>query len=550
MASHLDSDAVEYLCDCGRPNRINKLFFCRHCLRLRCGRCACTQVDSFFCSSCLENIPSAEAKFAGNRCTKCYDCPCCQHTLTSRAAKPHATVPVLTADGAADESTTTATTTTKESPAAAAAASKRKVYYLMCLACSWTSRDVGIPDRPVATGQWPDLEYAHATRFASLLENCRNVVLHDKQEAQDWARRKANSQQKYASLTVSARIGGSIPFCVKSILFIETLRPRNPQDRTGLTVAMARRTLGWTDKAAPKRINQPAAIKPSVASAEVPALCADLLTRPLQLAAVTTLRQRLHLPAVQPHTVDGLHPAHKCLSIKWSVRCGQCEHYVIKPEFNPTSIKYRIHSLASGHVPVVRMMPPTSGARDADGLQLVRPGDQFAVHVKLINPMVYEMRVRLTAAPSSADQLAGRPGRSAAELVLSDDDGPAGGDGDGGGSDGLRFVVQRRDDSTEFDGDTALPDDPDFVLWRRSNAVVVEMVVRAAPAARSGDVLRLALRIEHNYVNAYPGSSSAAAGASSAAAAASVEPSSGVGAAEHALSSQVFLRVGRIQEQC
>lgn len=199
MASHLDSDTVQYVCDCGRPNRINKLFFCRHCLKLRCGRCACTQVDSFFCSSCLENIPSAEAKFAGNRCTKCYDCPSCQHTLTSRAAKPPPVVTVVSAGGAGGGDAVAAPTTSSEKDA-----SKRKVYYLMCSACRWTSRDVGIPDRPVATGQWPDLEYAHATRFASLLEHCKNVVLHDKQAAQDWARRKGPGQQKYGSLTVSS----------------------------------------------------------------------------------------------------------------------------------------------------------------------------------------------------------------------------------------------------------------------------------------------------------------------------------------------------------
>lgn len=295
---------------------------------------------------------------------------------------------------------------------------------------------------------------------------------------------------------------------------------------------MARRTLGWTDKSAPKRISQPAAIKPSQATADVSALCADLLTKPLNLAGVTTLRQRLHLPSTQPHTVDGLHPAHKSLSIKRSVRCGQCEHYVIKPEFNPTSIKYRIHALASGHVPVVRLMQmggSDGGVTSADGLQLVRAGDTFAVRVKLINPMVYDMRVCLTPdkkrdAPEQSDATA------AADLVLLD------------GEDELRFVVQRRDDSTEFDGDTALPDEPAFVQWRRSNAVVVELAVRAAPAARRGDVLRLALCLGHNYVNAYPGTASVSMADGSGAAA-----TVGGGAAEHALESRVLLCVGRIQ---
>lgn len=159
-------------------------------------------MDSYFCSNCLENIPSAEAKFKKNRCNKCFDCPSCQHSLTSRAN----TVQVVATK---PDDTTTATT---GSPPAAGSTAKsavkeakpvaRKMYYLMCLACRWTSRDVGIPDQTVATGQWPDLEYAHANRFAMLLEHCQNVVLHDKQEKNDFLRRKAPKPHKYPSLTV------------------------------------------------------------------------------------------------------------------------------------------------------------------------------------------------------------------------------------------------------------------------------------------------------------------------------------------------------------
>lgn len=202
---------VKYVCACGHQNPISKLYFCRYCLKLRCGYCVCSQVkksicklclfrliriyqvDSHFCCNCLENIPSTEAKFKKNRCGKCFDCPSCQHTLSSRAN----TVQMLPTPRKPEDGVTPPTAGKEAKPIA------RKMYYLVCLNCRWTSRDVGIPDQTVATGQWPELEYAHATRFALLLEHYQNVVLQDKQEKQDYWRRKAPKQHKFPSLTVS-----------------------------------------------------------------------------------------------------------------------------------------------------------------------------------------------------------------------------------------------------------------------------------------------------------------------------------------------------------
>lgn len=257
----------------------------------------------------------------------------------------------------------------------------------------------------------------------------------------------------------------------------------------------------------------------------------ELFARPLQLDGVTTLRQRLHLPATQPHTVDGLHPAHKSLSIKRSVRCGQCEHYVIKPEFNPASIKYRIHSLASGHVPVVRLMQPLPAA--AGGLRAGQPG---TVRVKFINPTAHDMRIGLHGdGDGDGGAVADELSLVTAGAVLQLPDG------------GVAFVVQRRDDSTEFDGDSELPDEPPFVVWRRSNAVVVELTVQPPATARRGDELCVALAIGHNYVNAYPGATATVAAATAATAGPDGGADRSAGPTEHALLSRVYLKVGRVQ---
>lgn len=45
MANILESNIVSYVCACGHLNPITKLFFCRHCLKPRCGFCVCHEVS-------------------------------------------------------------------------------------------------------------------------------------------------------------------------------------------------------------------------------------------------------------------------------------------------------------------------------------------------------------------------------------------------------------------------------------------------------------------------------------------------------------------------
>ncbi|KAK7919002.1 hypothetical protein WMY93_010286 [Mugilogobius chulae] len=87
MASLLQPDTVVYLVRGEKRIRapLSLLYFCRYCSELRSLECVSHEVDSHYCPSCLENMPSAEAKLKKNRCANCFDCPCCMHTLSTRA---------------------------------------------------------------------------------------------------------------------------------------------------------------------------------------------------------------------------------------------------------------------------------------------------------------------------------------------------------------------------------------------------------------------------------------------------------------------------------
>ena len=117
-------DLVRYKCSCGSLKPICRLYFCRHCLDIRCGFCVSHEVDSHYCPNCMENMPSAEARLKKNRCANCFDCPHCSHTLSVRATS----VAVPSTEDP-----------TKMVP--------KKMYYLACAFCRWTSRDIGLPDQ-------------------------------------------------------------------------------------------------------------------------------------------------------------------------------------------------------------------------------------------------------------------------------------------------------------------------------------------------------------------------------------------------------------------
>jgi dynactin 4 len=109
---------------------------------------------------------------------------------------------------------------------------------------------------------------------------------------------------------------------------------------------------------------------------------------------VTTIKQRLAQPANQPETVKHLYPQRKNLSVKRSLRCRHCEHNVIKPEYNPSSIKYRIQLFASYHVPEVRFVKS----------EPLKAGMTSAITLKIINPTINDMTITIMELPTEEEE--------------------------------------------------------------------------------------------------------------------------------------------------
>ncbi|RXG72012.1 Dynactin subunit 4 [Armadillidium vulgare] len=114
--------------------------------------------------------------------------------------------------------------------------------------------------------------------------------------------------------------------------------------------------------------------------------------------------QRLAVPDRQPEQTKDLYPLHKHLLVKKSHRCRQCEHNLSKPEYNPSSIKFKIQLgayynssiivafLISYHVPELRLFKEVE----------LKWGVASPMLITLCNPTPHDMTVMLL--PYSHDE--------------------------------------------------------------------------------------------------------------------------------------------------
>ncbi|KAK4883326.1 hypothetical protein RN001_006645 [Aquatica leii] len=457
-------DVVHYACTCGILKPISKLYFCRHCLELRCGFCVCHEADSHYCDKCAENLPSSEARLKKNRCGNCFDCPSCHQQLSTRAATVGPKNP--------------------DDPKAA----PRKVFYLLCLLCRWSSRDVGIPDQAAVSGGWPERENIYAHRLQEIQDMYKAIVLSDKQQKLDKDKKK---QRRYMSFT----------------------------DRTGITASMLRKRIGWPDvpnpllKAKPTELNNKA-----IAKEEVEEFPEDLLTSPVNLSLATTMEQRLVQPEWQPTTIDKLFPIHKHLSVKRSQRCRSCEHNVSKPEYNPNSIKFKIQLFAYYHIPEVRIIT----------VEPLRAGKVSELLLKFSNPTQHQTSITLF--PYKVDDVIACEDNRTEVISQSSEEKGSGSQPSSITHTSLTrqpsitikprpiktrvvadvvvpnasFVLPPRDDAAEYDdsGDAHnIQNDPKIVVWRKSNKAVIKLQVTPNSDLNIGDEVTTAFTIQHIYIN-------------------------------------------------
>ncbi|XP_022130589.2 dynactin subunit 4 [Pieris rapae] len=458
MAYLVQPDYVKYVCSCGQMKPITNLYFCRHCLKIRCGFCICHEVDSHYCANCLENMPSSEARLKKNRCSSCFDCPSCFHTLSTRATMVQPRQDPASGDAKVENK------------------QPKKMYYLSCFNCRWTSRDVGIPDQPVASGGWPERVNPFANRFAQLMEYYKAIAQQEKQEKLDKERKKFAIRGNYITLT----------------------------DKTGLTGAMARNRAGM-----PSSESTSSAIAnfvPSQATEEVEELPDDYHTKEVNLKMITTMPQRLASPEWQAQQVSRLQPIARPLSVKRSQRCRQCDHNLTKPEYNPGSIKFKIELLAFYHVPEVKII----------SYETIKPGVTSALLLKLTNPTAHEMQIQLIQ-PNEVPEIEEKEEPKNIEKSLEKslnlekdmswksvvERKPILPSAIKVNNPELTFTLAQRDDAAEYDDDSH-HDTNDIILWRKSNKLALRLQLTTDENVKVGLPAVAVIALQYTYRNTVP----------------------------------------------
>ena len=451
---------VRYLCHCGHSQPLCRLYFCRYCSQLRCGFCVSHEVDSHYCPNCLENMPSAEARLKKNRCANCLDCPSCSNTLTTRA-------------------------TSVQNPVEK---TSKKFYYLFCGFCRWTTRDIGLPDQPTASGGWPEPENPDAARFASLQEHFRSLAQREKMDKE--TRRFVGKKLSYMQLA----------------------------DRYGLSgsSAMARRKAGLPPMSLRGSGDDSSAVSAAPSEAkdidEVESVdYKELFSTPIDLCRTTNLSQRLMQLDTQPEKMADVYPRHKHLVVKRSQRCRQCEHNLSKPEYNPTSIKFKIQLAAFYHIPEVIIFQLSK--------EPLKPGQDTTFVLKITNPTQHPTSFELidlqeyeSSKPTTEDQDDNKNMTVSTilrqhSLVKADESHEVHPNADflAIKDNKKRTYLPPRDDTAEYDESgpdlSGVEDDNRIVVWRKSNRVGILARARLGQDIDPGTEVVTGFALRYEYTN-------------------------------------------------
>lgn len=415
---------------------LSQIYFCRHCLQVRCRECASHEVDSQYCQHCLEYIPTIDAKLKKNKCSVCYSCPSCGHTLSTRA-----TITSVPSDTNPGEMV------------------PKKNFYLVCFFCKWTSRDVGISDQSSASGPWPEKDSPHHDRIDDLYDYYKSLAQKEKMEKD------------------------------KKRMIPKTGHALHLLDKYGISSALSPKVTETLRAQLYSKLNQPSlspgsSKTPTTPNAQPSTPKKDLddeddfdeesaYNEEIDLNRISTIEQRLRQVEIQPQKVTTFFPVSQMLSVKRSLRCKTCDHNLSKPEYNPSSIKFKILLAAHYHIPEMKVKPFIL----KDG----QTGAEQVLEITVANPTLYDLNISFDAL------LPPPPGYS----VITNFD-PA-----------LNVKIPPKDETLDIDLDLAgqvIPreqDDP-RVITRRGNRVTIRLTFIPPPA---GERIKLAILMRHDFVN-------------------------------------------------
>nr|WAW84817.1 dynactin 4 [Halisarca dujardinii] len=287
---------VQYECPCGQFSPLVNLYFCRHCLEMKCQECVFILPEYLFCPHCFDSAAGSDLKNKKYQCNHCFKCPSCATALSVQQY-------------------------TKSEEDADKDGKASKAYYLTCLFCQWSSQDVGIPDG-ASPLDFKEPDESSKTRMEELVAHYKKMTLVDREEREKKRRAAKKMMKSWSSL----------------------LDP-SPGSKLG----------SLASPGSSSEVKLDANAVSTVASSEVDSLPEHLYSSSLDINQVTTIEQRLAHPARQPESAKDLWPRPFPWTAKRLRRCGKCDHMICRAEYNPSSVRYKIQQIARSTVPQVKI---------------------------------------------------------------------------------------------------------------------------------------------------------------------------------------------------
>lgn len=387
---------------------LEQLLYCDECQQMRCPRCVADETLSWFCPSCLFEVPSSVVKSDGPRCTRnCFNCPVCVAPLTVNSL---------------------------ELPDAPNPAPHGGPFILSCPYCHWSTLETAITldkhtgvhaqlariangGRPMPTQKERDKE---RDRRLDLEHQHQHQPGHDTPDTTpstpDAPHTPPSRDDLFASLSAF----------YKSQLDAHT--PANPfaaHDLSFSSPSTYSRILNLYSSTGSKKQkrHKPASMREAASDLEG----LQLHDQAADMAAIERVKkngwpaalspaQKLAQPDPTVRFDDQLRPVATLLCTKRSKRCRSCRHILSKPESKITSTRYKIKLLALNHIPRLSIralpQPPQTHTSTTTPLSLssmpqsrfdynaLTPGlpTHFLLH--LSNPLFDPIRVTL-ATPST-----------------------------------------------------------------------------------------------------------------------------------------------------
>lgn len=470
MATLIDVERVKFLCSCKRLKPISNLYYCKYCkpLALKCKECVLHEIDQkYFCANCFDNKTHIEASATKFKCLNCFACPLCKNSLYLRASSGTAAqkAALKAAHLAAEQNKILPPTETSSSTHPVAS----KVYYLMCSFCRWTTRDVAIPDVTTIPGNWRQPENPNAKRIKELLEAYKVIAAREKLEKD----RKKYTNPKRRTFHLTTGNSAVDAFRSGGVAHADKYGIMSPANRRLKNVSQGGSSGGGHESNQESFEDQiKGLLKPAETVETFEEIVPEEFFLNTNVNSITTIQQRHSNPELQPSRSINLYPLNKFYVNKESKRCNGCEHNVLKPESNITSIRFKLHQMALFMLPDIRIVTIPEW-------KLNQPSQ---VILAISNKSEIDMNIEfLPLDPEDLENLSGFSSNADINFDLHT----------------KKVISIERQDSAKSQIASLKPDDlttNGFVCFRRDNKIAVSLSV--TPKLLSGRV-RIAFGLRH-----------------------------------------------------